>query len=377
MSAPKLGRRRTLDRNKKTQICDLVARSATMGEAAAALGVSIRTVQREARRDHDFDQQLRHAHTAAPDPLKLMQSAARTHWRAAAWLLEREDPERYGRRSASSCSPLKFEAALNTVLEAALEATPPQRQAEVYDHVRAACETAFARVFPAYGPCGRLIEPKLPATPLADAAGRRRLGDPRRAIRDYDDEPPQINIPGPSAQRPSPRSVGASAPTLNRSRAIEVPPLLPAEKAVAQHPLDDTCQDAAWQKPPAPSPSRGGEGRGCEAGTHFYHPSQALPVEGRQHEESGFATSAAFADEVPSRSAGSSRSGEPQLRSGQYLPWQDAPRVARTTTPIIPGNGAGAGSAREPVVLSPKTQRATESRGDVNHRPEVDPNMKL
>jgi hypothetical protein len=329
MPAKRPGRPRTLDRRKKSQICDLVSGGAKLGEAAVAVGVSTRTIQRQILRDPEFDQELRRCQATPADPLRLMQSAARTHWRAAAWLLEREDPERYGRRSASSCSPLKFEAALNTVLEAALEATPPQRQAEVYDHVRAACETAFARVFPAYGPCGRLIEPKLPATPLADAAGRRRLGDPRRAIRDYDDEPPQINIPGPSAQRPSPRSVGASAPTLNRSRAIEVPPPLPAEKAVAQHPLGDTCQDAAT------------------------------------------------ADEVPSRSAGSSRSGEPQLRSGQYLPWQDAPRVARTTTPIIPGNGAGAGSAREPVVLSPKTQRATESRGDVNHRPEVDPDMKL
>jgi hypothetical protein len=45
------GRRRALDRKKKQLFCDAVARDATMTEAAVALGVSLRTVQREARRD--------------------------------------------------------------------------------------------------------------------------------------------------------------------------------------------------------------------------------------------------------------------------------------------------------------------------------------
>ena len=114
------GRRRTLDSRKKTLLCDAVSRGATMTEAALTVGVSLRTVQREARLDPDFDQKLRIAHTDKPDPLAMMQSAARTHWRAAAWLLERSNPEDYSRRPAKSCTPFQFEEAMKVVVDVAL-----------------------------------------------------------------------------------------------------------------------------------------------------------------------------------------------------------------------------------------------------------------
>jgi hypothetical protein len=257
MSAPKLGRRRTLDRNKKTQICDLVARSATMGEAAAALGVSIRTIQREARRDPDFDQQLRHAHTAAPDPLKLMQSAARSHWRAAAWLLEREDPERYGRRPAGSCSPAQFHAALGVVVEAALQATDPEQRAAVYDHVRRIADEAFQRVFPAYGAWGRNPLASPPATPLADHQRQRQLTDNRygRHVYDYDDEQPPLAAedPAPPHGRSQPAEpLPAVAPSPSQQPEPRRLPPTPASSVTKNNPRDTTPPRDISPTPPLP-----------------------------------------------------------------------------------------------------------------------------
>ena len=77
-------RQRILTPELKVKLCEMVATSSTVVESAERLGVSLRTVQRERKYDEDFDHQLLLALGAPPDPLKLMQAAARTHWRAAA-----------------------------------------------------------------------------------------------------------------------------------------------------------------------------------------------------------------------------------------------------------------------------------------------------
>ena len=53
------GRNRVLDQQKKAKLCELVAESATIEQAAETLDVSARTVQRERKEDEDFDHQLR------------------------------------------------------------------------------------------------------------------------------------------------------------------------------------------------------------------------------------------------------------------------------------------------------------------------------
>jgi hypothetical protein len=98
-----------------------------------------------------------------------MESHARRNWRATAWLLERENPEQYGRRPASSCSAFRFEEALRTVLEAALETAAPEDRAAVYQRINAACEGAFKWAFPTYDPTGRQGTRPARPTPLADA----------------------------------------------------------------------------------------------------------------------------------------------------------------------------------------------------------------
>jgi hypothetical protein len=238
MHANKLpGRRRTLDRNKKTQLANFIARGATVGEAAAAFGVSIRTVQREARRDPDFDQQLRGAQAATPDPLHIMESAARTHWRAAAWLLERTDPENYGRRAANSCSPFHFEQALLTVLEATLEMTAPDQHAAVYKHVHAACEAAFERAFPTYGPSRRRFAAQLKETPLTDAARLHHIRTDHS--RDIPDE-----------VKKEPEAL-ARALTLPQVPTSRVGAMHPPSQPTAHGPLHPKPRNPAQSKPAA------------------------------------------------------------------------------------------------------------------------------
>lgn len=162
------GRNRILTPELRVQLCQLVRESATLVEAAEALGVSLRTVQRERKYDEDFDHELRLALSLPPDPLKLMQAAARTHWRAAAWLLERTRPEQYARRPSNMANAGQVNRAVNAVMEAVLQALPPEQQERLFPLIDAACQRALDCCFPNLGPWGHPRSPQLPQTPLGN-----------------------------------------------------------------------------------------------------------------------------------------------------------------------------------------------------------------
>jgi hypothetical protein len=116
------GSSRAMTPERCAKLCELLAESHTLEEASEAIGVSIRTVQRERKRDEDFDHEVLLALQKTPDPLQLMEQAARKHWRAAAWLLERRNPEEYARKPVNTTSAKKLASALRFVQEMALEA---------------------------------------------------------------------------------------------------------------------------------------------------------------------------------------------------------------------------------------------------------------
>jgi hypothetical protein len=168
-------RRRIMDTAKKVKFAQLVRESHSLEEAAEWVDVSIRTIQRERKRDEDFDHEVRLALQASPDPLRLMENAARVHWRAAAWLLERSRPEQYGRQPVNAARDHQVQAALRMLLEAALAATAPAERAAFYQQVEPVCEQALQCCFPQLGPLGGLKRSPRLATPLADAAAREGL----------------------------------------------------------------------------------------------------------------------------------------------------------------------------------------------------------
>ena len=87
-----LGRPRALDEVKLAQICSLISVGCGLEKAARYVGCAASTIRREARRNPEFDLQLRRASMASEmEAFRAIQRAASTHWRAAAWFINRTD----------------------------------------------------------------------------------------------------------------------------------------------------------------------------------------------------------------------------------------------------------------------------------------------
>ena len=63
------GSSRIMTPERREKLCELLAESHTIEEASEAVGVSIRTVQRERKRDEDFDHEVLLALQKTPDLL--------------------------------------------------------------------------------------------------------------------------------------------------------------------------------------------------------------------------------------------------------------------------------------------------------------------
>jgi len=95
------GRRQVLDEIKKREILALVTVGCSRRTAARYVGCSPQTIQRTADRQREFAEQLRKAESKVEiGYLKNIQAAAKKeqYWRAAAWALERRNPEDFAAR---------------------------------------------------------------------------------------------------------------------------------------------------------------------------------------------------------------------------------------------------------------------------------------
>src|SRR4051812_6525875 len=111
------GRPRALDDAKRREICALVAGGCGLREAARYVRCNVNTIRREAERNTEFDEQLRRSETYAQlSPLRAMQHAVATHWRAAAWMLERAFPERFARPEPGAFGSRQARELLNEAL---------------------------------------------------------------------------------------------------------------------------------------------------------------------------------------------------------------------------------------------------------------------
>jgi HEPN domain-containing protein len=138
------GRPRSLTDEKQQELINRIGQGATVEESAEAVGVSLRSVQREAKENKPFAHDLRQALGSAPtDPYQLMLRAARTHWRAAAWLLERTDPDRFGKRPPHSCRPEQMMELASSLIDAALEFVPADQRELIDRHLQALADEAL------------------------------------------------------------------------------------------------------------------------------------------------------------------------------------------------------------------------------------------
>lgn len=100
------GRRRALDEAKRREVCALISAGCGMEGAARYVGCAPSTIRREAIRNAEFNDQLRRAGlTAELMPLNALRNAANKHWRAAAWLLERTNAQRFAKQNVRVLKP--------------------------------------------------------------------------------------------------------------------------------------------------------------------------------------------------------------------------------------------------------------------------------
>src|SRR5690606_9014720 len=114
-----VGRPRVLDDKKRTQIVALIGAGLGMQDAVRYAGCSVSTARREMLRDPDFRQDVRSAEVRSQlEALRAMRDAASTHWRAAAWMLERTNPRRFARPSSRNFKVDELRAVFDDVVQA-------------------------------------------------------------------------------------------------------------------------------------------------------------------------------------------------------------------------------------------------------------------
>ena len=243
------GRRRVLDDAKKARLCELIDQeSYSVEQAAESLDVSLRTVQRERKYDQDFDHEVRLALQDSPDPLKLMEHAARTHWRAAAWLLERTNPEEFARKPVNMTSAKRVDAALRYLQEAALAAIPPELHEAVYRCTQAALDKGLAECFPAMGEWQRpKPQPRAFETPLANAQ-YGKAWDERDAAILSPKTPATTKSPATEIKAATKIPINANKSAATRSQAIPPAPSadgIPSPKTTETTKSDDAAKQQA------------------------------------------------------------------------------------------------------------------------------------
>jgi hypothetical protein len=88
-----------------------------MEGAARYVGCAPSTIRREALRNPEFNELLRRAHLAAElNPLQAMRQASNKHWRAAAWLLERTNPQRFAKQNVRTIKPEQLHEFQSTLI---------------------------------------------------------------------------------------------------------------------------------------------------------------------------------------------------------------------------------------------------------------------
>ena len=114
---PHPGRPRALDEIKRREVCALISAGCSLRRAARYVGCAHTTIAREAQQNQDFRDRLHAAETQAQlHPLLAIRQAAATHWRAAAWWLERTQSD-FARRDPDSISTKRVRALFQNLLD--------------------------------------------------------------------------------------------------------------------------------------------------------------------------------------------------------------------------------------------------------------------
>jgi transposase-like protein len=132
------GRPSVLDETKKQIVCALIAAGASRTAAARHVGCSRHQLYYAAQRDAIFQAQLEKAEADFEVVLvaRIGEAArSKTQWRAAAWLLERRNPDQFRLRNPKLITPAELQIAISQVVEVLTESLEESKQAEILQRV--------------------------------------------------------------------------------------------------------------------------------------------------------------------------------------------------------------------------------------------------
>jgi hypothetical protein len=208
------GRPHLLDEQKQAEICDFVSAGHSVASAARLMGCNVKTIRRHAERDERFARLLRSAEVAAQnDPLKLMRRAAGSSWRAAAWILERTQPEHYGRQPSAACRPEDVDRAFTRIMDIALGHVRGEAERRaLYQDLAKVMEEETVQLF--LPPSVRRASQKSHHTGYVNEQRLNDLFDSLSKPYDFPSVPPtrpQSPTTGPAAPSSSPKTSAARA----------------------------------------------------------------------------------------------------------------------------------------------------------------------
>lgn len=204
-----IGRPHALDEDRCAEICDLVTAGHPLNAVARLVGCNVKTIRRHAERDERFARMLGTAEIAARhDPIKMMRRAAGSSWRAAAWILERTEPERYGKQPPATCRPEDLDRTFTRIMDTALGQIQgdAQRRAMYQSLAKVMEEESVSLFLP---PSVRRATQKQDHTFHVDEQRMQDLFDSLRPVSEASrtsTSPPQARGSVPRPQTPSPKT---------------------------------------------------------------------------------------------------------------------------------------------------------------------------
>ncbi len=123
------GRPRLLNDTKKAEIAAMISVGCSQATACRYVGCVPQTLRNELRRDPSFREQVVKAERRKELVLlQQIQEAGKKSWRAAAWLLERVNPQEFKLRDPDVVTRAEMQAYIQGVVDEICEELPPDRR---------------------------------------------------------------------------------------------------------------------------------------------------------------------------------------------------------------------------------------------------------